>query len=91
MARTCGIRIGPRRYEMVVLDGSAKKHRMTAFKSGEFPQGGEDPMSDAIRELATAMKELKVPLDSTSVAIDSGLAAFRTLKLPRSTNRRSPR
>ena len=42
MARTCGIRIGPRRYELVVLDGSAKKHRIVAFQMGEFPQGGED-------------------------------------------------
>ena len=38
MARTCGIRIGPRRYELVVLDGSAKKHRIVAFQTGEFPQ-----------------------------------------------------
>ena len=82
MARTCGIRVGPRRYEMVVLDGSAKKHRIAAYKSGEFPQGGEDPMADAVRELESTIKELKVPVDAVGVAIDSGLAAFRTLKLP---------
>ena len=43
MARTCGIRIGPRRFEMVVLDGSPKMHRIVAYKSGEFPTGGADP------------------------------------------------
>ena len=48
MARTCGIRIGPRRYELVVLDGSVKKHRIVAFQTGEFPQGGEDPLADAV-------------------------------------------
>jgi Tfp pilus assembly PilM family ATPase len=82
MARTCGIRIGPRRYELVVLEGSAKKHRITAFKSGEFPQGGEDPTADAVAELKAAVKEHNIPLDATSIAVDTGLAAFRTLKLP---------
>ena len=82
MARTCGIRVGPRRYEIVVLDGGAKKHRIVAFKSGEFPQGGEDPMADAVAALKEAVVELKVPVDATSIAIDTGLAAFRTLKLP---------
>jgi hypothetical protein len=67
---------------MVVLDGGAKKHRIAAFKSGEFPQGGEDPLADAVKELEAAAKELKVPTDSIGIAIDSGLAAFRTLKLP---------
>jgi Tfp pilus assembly PilM family ATPase len=82
MARSCGIRIGPRRFELVVLDGGAKKHRMTAFRTGEFPQGGDDPSGDAVAVLKEAIREHKVPLDATSIAIDSGLAAFRTLKLP---------
>jgi Tfp pilus assembly PilM family ATPase len=82
MARTCGIRIGPRRYELVVLDGSAKKHRIVAFQTGEFPQGGEDPLDDAAATLKAALKASDAPLDSTAIAIDTGLAAFRTLKLP---------
>lgn len=80
MARTCGIRVGPRRFEIVVLDGSPKKHRIAAFKTGEFPVG--DDVAAAARALADAVAELKVPLDATSIAIDTGLAAFRTLKLP---------
>jgi len=82
MAKTCGIRIGPRRFEIVVLDGTAKKHRITAFRTGEFPQGGEDPMAEAVATLSQAVKELGVPSDAIGVAIDSGLAAYRTLKLP---------
>lgn len=78
MARTCGIRVGPRRFEIVVLDGNPKKHRIAAFKTGEF-RGGDD---EAARTLGEAVKELKIPLDATSIAIDTGLAAFRTLKLP---------
>lgn len=82
MARSCGIRIGPRRFELVVLDGSAKKQRMTAYRTGEFPQGGDDPTGDAVAVLKEALREHKVPPDATAIAIDSGLAAFRTLKLP---------
>ena len=82
MARTCGIRIGPRRYELVVLDGSVKKHRIVAFQTGEFPQGGEDPLADAASTLKAAVKSSGAPLDSTAIAIDTGLAAFRTIKLP---------
>lgn len=82
MAKTCGIRVGPRRFEIVVLDGTAKKHRITAFRTGEFPQGGDNPLADAVDVLAEAVRDLKVPTDAIGIAIDSGLAAYRTLKLP---------
>jgi Tfp pilus assembly PilM family ATPase len=82
MARTCGLRIGPRRYELVVLDGSPKKHRITAFRTGEFPPGGEDPIAEAAAVLKAAVKEHRIPADQVAIAVDSGLAAFRTLKLP---------
>lgn len=82
MAKSCGIRIGPKRYELVVLDGSAKKHRITAFQAGELPSGGDDPAGEAARVLREAAKTHGVPADSVGVAIDSGLAAFRTIKLP---------
>ena len=82
MARSCGIRIGPRRFELVVLEGGAKKHRITAFQSGEFPQGGDDPTADAVAALKAAVKEHDIPFDATGIAVDTGLAAFRTLKLP---------
>ncbi|HTF90504.1 MAG TPA: pilus assembly protein PilM [Planctomycetota bacterium] len=82
MAKSCGIRIGPKRYELVVLEGSAKKHRITAFQAGEFPSGSEDPILDAARILKEAAKTHSIPHDSVGLAIDSGLAAFRTIKLP---------
>ena len=81
MARSCGIRIGPRRFELVVLDGGARKHRVTAFMTGEFGPG-EDSTREAISALKHAVKTHNVPADNTSIAIDSGLAAFRTLRLP---------
>ena len=82
MAKSCGIRIGPKRYELVVLEGSGKKHRIIAFQAGEFPSGGEDPVADAARVLKEAAKTHGIPHDSVGLAIDSGLAAFRTIKLP---------
>jgi Tfp pilus assembly PilM family ATPase len=82
MARSCGIRIGPRRFELVVLDGSARKHRITAFKSSEFPQDAEDPAAAAIAMLREAAKTHNAPADNVALAVDTGLAAFRTLKLP---------
>lgn len=82
MARSCGIRIGPRRFELVVLDGSPRKHRITAFKTGELPRGGENPAAQAAAVLKQAAKECNVPSDNVAIAVDTGLAAFRTIKMP---------
>lgn len=87
MARSCGLRIGPRRFELIVLEGSAKKHKVVAAKSGEFPRpvgedAGANPADLAARALKDALKELAIPRDNLGVAIDSGLAAFRMLKMP---------
>lgn len=82
MARSCGIRIGPKRYELVVLDGSPRKHRIAAFEAGEFPADVDDPVAAAAGVLKDAVKNHSVPLDQVGVAIDTGRASFRTLKLP---------
>lgn len=82
MARSCGIRIGPRRFELVVLDGSPKRHRITAFHTGEFPRGGADPVAEAAAVLKAAAKQCNAPTDNVAIAVDTGLAAFRTLKMP---------
>ena len=82
MARSCGIRIGPRRYELVVLDGSAKKHKITAYRSAEFPFDPDDPEGSAAAALRAAIKEFSVPGENLGVAVDTGRAAFRRVKLP---------
>lgn len=82
MAKSCGIRIGPRRFELVVLEGGARKHRITAFSTGELPPEGEDSVAETIEILREAIKAHNVPVENTGLAIDSGLAAFRTLTLP---------
>ncbi|SRR5260221_6574606 len=102
MARSCGLRIGPRRFELVVLDGNPKKSRIVAFAVGDLPRtifepvvaataaagtpGAEgveveDPVEQAAEILARAVKEHNIPTDNVGLAIDTGLAAFRTLKI----------
>lgn len=100
MARSCGLRIGPRRFELVVLDGSPKKSRVVASAVGEFPRSvaetagpavpqaaaegseSEDAFAQAAEMLSRAVKDHEVPSENVGLAIDTGLAAFRTLKLP---------
>lgn len=82
MARACGIRIGPRRFELVVLDGSAKKHKITAYMAGELPRDVDDPITSTSALLREAVKQHNVPRDNVGVAIDTGLAAFRSIKVP---------
>lgn len=81
MARTCGIRIGPKRFELVVLDGSAKKHKVVASASGELPRDGDDAPAAAAKVVAEALKRVKAPVDDVMVAIDAGFGAFRTHKV----------
>lgn len=82
MARSCGIRIGPRRFELIVLDGNPKKHKITAYKWGEFPLGGDDPLHDAAQVLKEAAKAHDIPRENVGISIDTGLGAFRRVKLP---------
>lgn len=82
MARSCGLRIGPRRYELVVLDGSPKKHKITAYAMGDLPHGSAEADAEAAAVLKAAIKEHGVPTDNVGVAVDTGMAAFRTVKVP---------
>jgi hypothetical protein len=81
MARSCGIHIGQRRWSVVVLDGSAKKHRVVLVEQGEIPPS-DDPIQATARELKGVAKEVKVHSEYIGLAIDSGLAAYRTISLP---------
>src|SRR5262245_57570664 len=87
MARSCGLRIGPRRFELVVLEGSPKKHKIAAWAAGDLPlvTAGKadegDPAAQAAAILKEAAKKNAIPGDSIGLAIDTGLAAFRTMKL----------
>ena len=81
MAKTCGIHIDQRRFHFLILEGSAKKHRVGAYDSGEIPPG-EDPVEVVAGALRDFVKTNKVKADGVGLAVDSGLAAFRELTLP---------
>lgn len=87
MARSCGIRIGPRRFELVVLDGAPKRHKITAYYSGEFT--AEESAAYAagdVSGVATVLKDAaashRIPSENVSVILPSDEAAFRRLTLP---------
>ena len=82
MARSCGLRMGPRRFELVVLEGSAKKHKITAYYAGEFEPDVENPVAHAADLLKDAAKAHRIPKDNLGLVIDTGSSAFRTLELP---------
>ena len=82
MARTCGIRLGLRRYEIVVLDGTPKKHKIFAFKAGEFTAPEEGGAPDRVAVLEEALNELGVSKDSIGLVVDSSKAAYRMVTLP---------
>ncbi|MEM7306794.1 MAG: pilus assembly protein PilM [Planctomycetota bacterium] len=81
MAKSCGIHIGQRRFAIVVLDGSAKKNKVVFQREGDIPPG-EDPILATAQGLKEASKGVKVPGENIGLAVDSGLAAYRTLNLP---------
>jgi len=81
MSQTIGIHLGERRFQVVALEGNLKKHRLVCAASGEIPPGpeGAQAVSERLRELT---KQHKLKADSVYLAIDAGVAAFRTLTLP---------
>jgi hypothetical protein len=81
MAKSCGIHISQRRWAVVVLDGNAKKHRLVHQRVGAIPIS-DDPVGATARELKEALKGVKVPAENIGLAIESGLASYRTLSLP---------
>lgn len=82
MAKACGLRIGPRRFELFVLDGSPKKPKVVASLAGEIPPDELDPLGAAAHALKAAIKKHGVPTDNVGLVIDARSAAFRNVNLP---------
>ncbi|MEM9379007.1 MAG: pilus assembly protein PilM [Planctomycetota bacterium] len=87
MARSCGFRIGPRRFELVVLDGSPKRHKIAAYYSGEFsPEDAAAFAEGDVGGVASVLKEAarthRIPTENVTVVMASDQAAFRRLTLP---------
>jgi hypothetical protein len=82
MARSCGLRIGPRRFEFVILDGSPKKHRIIGYHAGDFDVDEDGEMNGAAKALGQALQSHSIPHDNVGLVIDSAQAAFRRMSLP---------
>ncbi len=87
MARSCGLRIGPRRFEFVILDGSPKKHRIIGYHAGDFDADSDGQISggeihSAAKTLGQALQAHAIPADNVGLVIDSAQAAFRRMTLP---------
>ena len=80
MAKACGLRIGPRGYELVLLEGSARRHKVVASEAGELSIA-TDP-DGAVEILKSLAKRHNIPKDGLRGVIEGGLAAFRKVKLP---------
>jgi hypothetical protein len=84
MAKTCGIRLGSRRAEIVVLDGSAKKPKLRLYAAAVLPTeatGTEEEWGALLAELAKGATD-GVASEDVGLVIDSGLAVYRHLSLP---------
>ena len=82
MAKACGLRIGPRRFELFVLDGSPKNPKVVTSIAGEIPPDPDAPMEAAAHALKSAIREHKISMDNVGVAIDARSGAFRSMTLP---------
>ncbi|HIK60622.1 MAG TPA: hypothetical protein EYF98_08010 [Planctomycetes bacterium] len=78
MARSCGIHLGTRRFEIVILDGGPKKQTLVAAVAGELDPNADHP-GKALKE---ALAKHKVSKENMGLVIDAGGAAFRRLTLP---------
>ena len=84
MARMCGIRLGARAYEAVVLDGSAKKPKLRFALEGRVPAVDEFAREELADHLKGVVREHRKDLtvDDVGLAIDSGIGVYRNLALP---------
>ncbi|MEW6072751.1 MAG: pilus assembly protein PilM [Planctomycetota bacterium] len=81
MVSACGIHIDQRRFRLIALEGSPKKHKIVAHVAGEIPPGA-DPAAAVGSALRALVKREKLRRENVGLAVSSGLAAFRSLTLP---------
>ena len=82
MARACGLRLGSRRYELVVLDGTPKKPKLIECFSGDLPPHTPEFAKQRRAALKAVFKRVGKGLDNLGVALDVRGAAFRRQNVP---------
>jgi|GEM_PF-557834 len=82
MAKASGLRIGSRRFELVVLDGSPKRPKVVTSVAGEIPPDDVDQAGATARAIKAAIKAHGVSTENLELVIDARHAAFRNMQLP---------
>lgn len=81
MSQSIGIHLGERRFHLLALEGGLKRNKVVCAIEGEIPSG-EGAAQEVVERLREIAKQHKLSADSVYLAIDSGVAAFRSLTLP---------
>ncbi|MEO0650295.1 MAG: pilus assembly protein PilM [Planctomycetota bacterium] len=85
MAKTLGIHLAGRRFQLVALDGTFKKPKVRLCLSGVAPRDEEASPNELLAdELRSTAKEHRKQLasDNIGLSVDSSMATFRGLSLP---------
>lgn len=82
MARSLGIRLGQRSFEIVVLNGNSKKAKLDQHILGSIPFDSDDPVGDGAAAIRKAIEKENLPTESVGLVVETGLAAFRSVRLP---------
>lgn len=82
MARACGMRLGSRRYEVAVLDGTPKKPKLVECFSGDLPPHTPEFAKQRRAALKAVFKRVGKGLENLGVALDVRGAAFRRQNVP---------
>lgn len=83
MSRTTGLRLGTRRFEIVALEGSAKKPKLRGLAAGRSAEAsaGLQGQKEALAELVKAQRKA-LEAEEIALSIDGGLGIYRHLSLP---------
>lgn len=82
MARACGLRLGSRRFELAVLDGTSKKPKLIECFSGDLPPHTPEFAKQRRAVLKAAFKRAGNGVENLGVALDVRGAAFRRQHVP---------
>lgn len=86
MAKTLGIHLSGRRFQLVGLDGTFKKPKVRVCVAGRAPVEGEgesalELLTDELKAMAKEQRK-QLESDNVGLAVESSMATFRHLSLP---------
>lgn len=84
MAKSSSVHISGGHFAAIVIDGTAKRWKVSGYESGDIAKAaeGENPMAPTVVAVTAAMKKVKSPREPVTLTISSGDAVFRSIQLP---------